>query len=239
MSKHINENQLTSYVCRTLTDTQRETMDIHLGTCQDCRARLTEHQVLHRRARYSILDRRREGRKSSHASFAEVAPRLRRSRRMAMFWTGSRHFVFGAATLVALVVLVVGLVAFFGCISQSLPAAPGPTPAPTPSIRVEDLSGLWYDADGSEYLQLNEDGTYRVAMFVGFIEADPYEFGQFQLEGTTLTFITSDESPDCQGQTGSYRVEPTEEGQLRFELQEDACQVRAGEQPGSWDRAEP
>ena len=59
MSKHLNEDQLTSYVYRTLTDAQRETMDIHLGTCQDCRARLPEHKALHRRARYSIMDRRR------------------------------------------------------------------------------------------------------------------------------------------------------------------------------------
>jgi hypothetical protein len=114
-------------------------------------------------------------------------------------------------------------------------ACGGSRPAPTPGITVEDLIGMWYDVDRREYLQLNEDGTYRVAMTVGFIEASPYELGQYRLEGTLFTFITSDESPDCQGQTGRYQVELTEQGQLQFELQEDPCQARADEQPGSWE----
>ncbi len=118
MNEHLSENQLTSYVYRTLTDVQRETMDVHIGMCQACRARLGEHQALHRRARYSILDRRREGNKSSQANFAEVVPRLRRSRRMAMFWAGSKQFVYGTATLALLAVLVVGLVLYFQGVGQ-------------------------------------------------------------------------------------------------------------------------
>jgi outer membrane protein assembly factor BamB len=118
MNTHLDEKQLTSYVCSTLTDVRREGMDIHLVACQDCRARLAEHQALHRSARYSIMDRRREGGKSSQANFAEIAPRLRRSRRMAVFWTGSKQFLYGAATLAVLVVLTIGLVLFFGDNSQ-------------------------------------------------------------------------------------------------------------------------
>jgi hypothetical protein len=113
-----------------------------------------------------------------------------------------------------------------------------PTPAPS-SISVEDVIGLWYDADRNEYLQLNQDGTYRVATTVSFLEASPYEVGEFQLEGTSFTFITSNESPDCKDQTGRYQVKLTEPGQLQFVLQEDACQARADEQPGSWDRMPP
>jgi outer membrane protein assembly factor BamB len=119
MNVHLSENQFASYVYHTLTDAQRETMDVHIGTCQACRVRLAEHQALHRRARYSILDRRRGGNKSSQANFAEVAPRLRHSRRMAMFWTGSKQFVYGAATLAVLAVLTIGLVLYFQGVGQS------------------------------------------------------------------------------------------------------------------------
>jgi outer membrane protein assembly factor BamB len=119
MNEHLSENKLTSYVYHTLTDIQRETMDVHIGTCQACRVRLGEHQTLHRRAHYSILDRRREGNKSSQANFAEVAPRLRRSRRLATFWTGSKQVVYSAATLAVLAALAVGLVLYFQNLGQS------------------------------------------------------------------------------------------------------------------------
>ena len=118
MNEHLSENQFTSYVYHTLTDAQRETLDVHMGTCQACRARLGEHQALHRRARYSIMDRRREASKSSQANFAAVVPRLRRSRRMVMFWAGSKQVVYGAATLAVLAVLVVGLLLYFQDVGQ-------------------------------------------------------------------------------------------------------------------------
>ena len=118
MIKHLIDARLVDYVYRSLTDAQREEMDIHLSTCQDCRARLAGHETLHRRAHYSILDVRRQVGASSQATFADIAPRLRRSRRLAAFWTGSKQFAYGAAMLVVLVVLVVGLMLFFRNIGQ-------------------------------------------------------------------------------------------------------------------------
>jgi hypothetical protein len=38
---------------------------------------------------------------------------------MAMFWTGSKQFVYGAATLAVLVVLTIGLVLYFRDIGLS------------------------------------------------------------------------------------------------------------------------
>jgi len=134
-------------------------------------------------------------------------------------------------TFVAVVVIL--------SLGRVIAACGGSPPASTPGVTAEDLIGLWYDVDRNEYLQLNQDGTYRVAMTRGFLEADPYEIGQYRLEGTLFTFITSDESPDCKGQNGRYQIELTEQGQLQFVLQEDACQPRADEQPGPWDRVEP
>jgi outer membrane protein assembly factor BamB len=118
MNKHLSENQLTSYVCRILTDVQRETMDNHLGVCSVCRARMGEYQALHRQIGYSIMDRRIAGSRSSQANFAKVAPRLRRSRRFAVIWKGSRQFIYNAAALGVLVALAVGLVLYFGTIGQ-------------------------------------------------------------------------------------------------------------------------
>ncbi|UCC88400.1 MAG: PQQ-binding-like beta-propeller repeat protein [Anaerolineales bacterium] len=119
MDRHLSEDQLTRHVYRTLTDAQREMMDIHLGTCQECRASLAGHEALQRRARYSVMDRRRGISMSPQASFADIAPRLRRSRRFATLWTGSRQFVYGLATLAVLVVLAFGLALYFRDISQS------------------------------------------------------------------------------------------------------------------------
>ena len=108
---------------------------------------------------------------------------------------------------------------------------------PAPSITVEDLIGVWH---GYYYLQLSEDGTYRFADYRQVLEEDPWNVGQFRLEGTSLTFITDIESEVCAGQTGSYEIELTEEGQLQFELQEDPCmERRLGLPAGPWDRVEP
>ena len=48
MNNHLKDEQLINYAYHTLTDTQRETMDLHLTTCRDCRARLSEQEALQR-----------------------------------------------------------------------------------------------------------------------------------------------------------------------------------------------
>ena len=110
-------------------------------------------------------------------------------------------------------------------------------------ITVEDLTGIWEKMAASRYLQFNEDGTFRGASSVTNLENAPSPLGQFRLEGTLLTFITSDESPDCAGQSGSYQVQLTEEGELQFVLEEDPCPVRAGPTSGPpsapWRRISP
>jgi hypothetical protein len=206
MSKHLDEKQLTSYVYRTLTDTQRETMDVHIETCQACRARLAEHQALHRRARYSIMDRRREGSRFSQATFEEVAPRLRRSRRMAMFWTGSKQFVLGAATLAVLVLLVVGLVAFFGGISQPRtgsglqPLTPGTY---VTTITQEDSSK--YSIIGTWELTLDEDNHWS-ATYLGSVVAE----GRYTLTPDQIVFthekgVYTHTCTSIGAETGTYK----------------------------------
>jgi hypothetical protein len=134
---------------------------------------------------------------------------------------------FKAKSLVVLVVIV----------SLGLAACAGSQPAA--SIGGVDIIGVWKQ-EGETYFQLNEDGTYRTAASFAFLEQAPLEVGQFQLEGTSFTFITSDESFECTGLEGSYELELTEQGQLRFVVQEDACEMRGivfSRRP--WDRVEP
>jgi hypothetical protein len=123
-------------------------------------------------------------------------------------------------------------------VSLGLAACAGSQPAP--SLGGVELTGVWKQDEGPAFLQLTKDGTYAVAiMGPDFLEKAPMEIGEFRLEETSLTFITSSESAYCAGQTGSYQVELTEQGQLQFELEEDACRYRANDQPGSWSRYEP
>jgi len=119
MNKHLSEDQLISYVDHTLADAQRETMDFHLGACQACRARLSTQEALGRRIQYGMMDWRRGVSPSPEMTFAAVAPKLRRSRRVAMVWAGSKQFVYAGATLAVLVLLVVGLALYFQNIDQS------------------------------------------------------------------------------------------------------------------------
>jgi len=116
------------------------------------------------------------------------------------------------------------LVVLVAIVSLGLAACAGLPPAP--SITVKNFTGVWYIARWETYLQLNEDGRYSFADTQQELEEAPFDAGQFRLEGTLLTFITNNESELCAGQTGSYEVELTEEGQLQFVLQEDPCWER-------------
>jgi len=116
----------------------------------------------------------------------------------------------------------------------------------TPSITVEDLTGIWHSTgEYSPYLQLDEDGTFRVAGAAPWLETSPFEVGQFRLEGMLVTFVPTGGANACMDrrgnyQSGSYRVELTKKGQLQFILQEDPCQVRANAFPKApWSRFEP
>ena len=95
-----------------------------------------------------------------------------------------------------------------------------------PSVTVEDLSGIWQLDGSARILQLNEDGTFRLANSEYLLEDSPAEVGQFQLEGTLFTLTASEESRFCPGKTGTYEVELTEEGKLQFTLNEDECRDR-------------
>ena len=126
--------------------------------------------------------------------------------------------------------------------STPVPATPTSVPStPTSSITVEDLSGIWHGLGPISYgyIQLNPDGTYHIAKALPYLEKSPFEIGEFRFEGTLLTFIASNQSPECAGQRGSYQVQLTEPDQLQMALQDDPCQSRVNHSRGPWERVAP
>jgi hypothetical protein len=113
-------------------------------------------------------------------------------------------------------ILTVVLIALVGCQAQS-------AMAPSP----EAIVGTWSWDTASTYFQFNQDGTYRYHLYLDKLEQQPGDIGQYQVEGTTLTFISGDETRVCKpGDRGSYEIAITQEGKLQFVLQEDECSVR-------------
>jgi hypothetical protein len=106
------------------------------------------------------------------------------------------------------------------------------------SITIDDLIGIWQS--GTTVTQFYEDGTFRAANSVNLFESLPVAEGQFQLDGNELSFITSEESSNCEGLIGSYQVQLTEQGELQLELQEDPCNSRHYEFTNApWSRNSP
>jgi hypothetical protein len=86
------------------------------------------------------------------------------------------------------------------------------------------IVGTWSWDTASTYFQFNEDGTYRYHLCLNKLEQEPADIGQYQVEGTVLTFISGDETRVCKaGDHGSYEITITEEGKLQLVLQEDGC----------------
>jgi hypothetical protein len=184
MTAHLSDEQLINYACHTLTDIERESMDIHLTTCQECRARLTEEESLQRRIRYGIMRRRRQTTPSAQMTFAAIAPQVKRSRRIQMFVKGSNQFLYGMTALLVLALLGVGLIAFFSGVNQTgmdTTILPQATPLaessyPVGSRQIMDMAAV--DLNGDSYVDLavatgdfvsgeafvlynNKDGTFQ------------------------------------------------------------------------------
>ena len=94
-------------------------------------------------------------------------------------------------------------------------------------ITVEELTGTWRVKEEGSYAQFNADGTYSIAWTIEGLEDSPVEQGQYTLDGTLFTFISSDESRSCAaGSRGVYEMERTGEGGMRQVIQEDECGIR-------------
>ena len=96
---------------------------------------------------------------------------------------------------------------------------------PTESTSVDNVAGVWERDTGYPFLFLNEDGTFDFSYSKSSDGPEnPYEFGSYELEGSTLTFHADDRSPGfCAGTTASVHLEFLEEDKVRFTLIEDEC----------------
>ena len=94
-----------------------------------------------------------------------------------------------------------------------------------PGITRADLIGTWDRPDDS--ITFYDDGTYRVGTPFSDVDEITADSGQFQLEGSLLTYKTNDDSAYCAGQEGSYEVEMVAQDELLLTLREDDCLVRS------------
>lgn len=100
MSHHISSARLVGYIHQTLDDAEREDIDHHLSVCAECRARLDDHEALQRRVTYGLMGDLRRARPSPRMSFASLAPRLKKGRRLAALWMVAREMSVVAAVIV-------------------------------------------------------------------------------------------------------------------------------------------
>ena len=95
-------------------------------------------------------------------------------------------------------------------------------------ITVQDLIGTWRAIEPGSHVQFKADGTYRIGFSIEGIIDSPIEQGQYTLEGTLFTFMSSDESLRCTaGARGVYETERTGEDGIRMVRQEDECRTRS------------
>jgi sugar lactone lactonase YvrE len=105
----------------------------------------------------------------------------------------------------------------------------------TQEVTTEEIIGQWDlrpepGLDPVGWIQFYPDGTFSL---VGL------DSGRYELEGTTLTFLSSD-SLICHGQDyrGIYQVERTEDG-IHLLLEEDTCDPRSWALKGALARTPP
>ena len=72
-------------------------------------------------------------------------------------------------------------------------------------------------------MYLNEDGTFVISGSVG--TDDPWDFGQYEFDGKTLTVHADDESLSCPGDTDIYEVELINEDTLKLTTVDIQCEV--------------
>ena len=131
--------------------------------------------------------------------------------------------------------LVFGLIFLSACStlasSPTVTSSPTETPEPSLATSKDDVIGTWQLGSGprSIFFQFKADGTYRMAQATADnLNDNPLHLGQFVLEGGLLTFTSSDDSPICAGQSGTYEVRLLEQGQIGLSLIEDECSIRSG-----------
>lgn len=121
-----------------------------------------------------------------------------------------------------------------GCsaFTPSPTATPTPTETPVPVLATsaEDIIGVWQlgSGDFAIFFQFSEDGTYQTAQrVINNLQDNPQQLGKFSLEAGLLILVTSEESPYCAGQSGTYEVRLLDQDQISLFHREDPCTIRS------------
>ena len=109
MNDHLSDDELIGNIHRTLTDAQRESMDMHLTACSQCRARLSNHEAMQQRIRHSLLADMRGVQPSTGMKFAAITSRVKGDKYRA-FRQLSHQLIPITAASAALIGLVLALV---------------------------------------------------------------------------------------------------------------------------------
>lgn len=88
----------------------------------------------------------------------------------------------------------------------------------------EQIEGKWQDSTYGVYLQVGDDGQYKVS--VGEALTHPFELGDYTFDGETLTMNTASDSQVCPDTSVTWAVAFTDEGdQADLTLVEDSCEA--------------
>jgi predicted anti-sigma-YlaC factor YlaD len=108
-TKHLDPNDLTGYIYRTLDDAQREAIDAHLLDCPTCRGHLSEQALRQQQISNELNAALSAATPSARMDFSAIAPRLQNRRSERKIW--SRLNVSAPATLAltGLLLAILGL----------------------------------------------------------------------------------------------------------------------------------
>lgn len=121
---HFTDRDVQGYIHHALTDAQRETMNHHMQSCGECRARLQMAEMQRRRFATDLADEIRRSRPSDRMRFGSIKPGLNRRRRRAFVHFHSMHVLSTLGMVTAVFAFL-----FFGLYLLGLSAANNPAPA--------------------------------------------------------------------------------------------------------------
>lgn len=96
-----------------------------------------------------------------------------------------------------------------------------------PSREAADVIGFWRQA--GRFWEFSEDGKYGTSVAFSALITRPIQHGNYQLEGSVLTLLTSEESLACPGAIASYNVSVVGEDEFELSVVEDSCRDRIAE----------
>ena len=95
----------------------------------------------------------------------------------------------------------------------------------------EQIEGTWQDSTYGVYLEVGDDGQYKVSF--GELMSHPFEVGDYTFDGETLTMNTASDSSVCPDTSVTWTVAFSDDGdQADLTFVEDSCV--GADRSGDW-----